>query len=155
MVNAFLLTRQWRDTREGIVLDFWWATEQGARWTQITKQEMVFFVLREDAVRIANKLVNLRAWRMAEVDLKTFRNLPVNALYFKHHRTARDAIDLLAQAGIPYWEADIKPHERYLMERFVTAGAIIESAGLLNDLKHTPVIQHYASNPKPIFNPKL
>ena len=43
MLNAFLLTRQWRDTREGIALDFWWATEQGACWTQITQQEIVFF----------------------------------------------------------------------------------------------------------------
>src|SRR5690606_5583827 len=39
------------------------------------------------------------------------------------HRTARDAQQLLDQAAIPYWEADIRPPERYLMERFVTAAA--------------------------------
>lgn len=142
MLNAFLLTRQWRDTREGIALDFWWATEKGACWTQITRQEMVFFVLRKDAGKIIKNFTNLRAWRMAEVELKTFRNLPVNALYFKSQRTARDALELLAQAGVSFWEADIKPHERYLMERFITASACIDIA--------TPL-----DNSKPILNPKL
>lgn len=142
MLNAFLLTRQWRDTREGIALDFWWATEQGACWTQITHQEMVFFALRKDAKKITAKLAGLHAWRMAEVELKTFRNLPVNALYFKSQRTARDAQELLSHTGIYFWEADIKPHERYLMERFITAGASIDIAESLN-------------NSKPILNPRL
>ncbi len=100
MLNAFLLTRQWRDTREGIALDFWWATEQGACWTQITQQEIVFFVLRKDAETIQTLFSGLRAWRMAEVVLKTFRNHPVNALYFKSQRSSRDAQEILAQAAM-------------------------------------------------------
>ena len=123
MLQAFLLTRQWRDTREGVVLDFWWATEQGACWTQTLGQEVVFFIARADAGEAAPLLRNLRHWRSAEVDLKTFRDQPVNALYFRSHRTARDAQQLFDRAGIHYWEADIRPPERYLMERFVTAAA--------------------------------
>jgi DNA polymerase-2 len=142
MLNAFLLTRQWRDTRDGIVLDFWWATEQGACWTQITQQEMVFFVLRKDAEKITKSLAGLRAWRLAEVGLKTFRNVPVNAIYFKSQRSARDALEILTQAAIGFWEADIKPHERYLMERFITAGASIDTAEPLN-------------SSKPLLNPRL
>ncbi len=141
MLNAFLLTRQWRDTRDGITLDFWWATEQGACWTQITGQEIVFFVLRKHADKITKELKNVRAWRMAEVELKTFRNLPVNALYFKNQRSARDAQERLAQNGIHFWEADIRPHERYLMERFITAGANIDIAA--------------TDNVYPIINPRL
>ncbi len=143
MLNAFLLTRQWRDTREGIALDFWWATEQGACWTQITQQEIVFFVLRKDAKKIQKLLAGLRSWRMAEVELKTFHNHLVNALYFKSQRTSRDAQEILAQATIALWEADIRPHERYLMERFITAGAQfdIESDSL--------------SSTKSILNPRL
>ena len=143
MLNAFLLTRQWRDTREGIALDFWWATEQGACWTQITQQEIVFFVLRKDAETIQTLFSGLRAWRMAEVVLKTFRNHPVNALYFKSQRSSRDAQEILAQAAIASWEADIRPHERYLMERFITAGAQID------------IEPNSLSNTKPILNPRL
>ena len=123
MPEAFLLTRQWRDTREGVLLDFWWATEQGPCWTQTLGQDVVFFIARADAPRTEEVLRNLRQWRRADVDLKTFRDQPVNALYFRSHRTARDAQQLLDRAGIHYWEADIRPPERYLMERFVTAAA--------------------------------
>jgi DNA polymerase-2 len=143
MLNAFLLTRQWRDTREGIALDFWWATEQGACWTQITQQEIVFFVLRKNAKKIQTLLVGLRAWRMAEVELKTFHNHAVNALYFKSQRTSRDAQEILAQAAISFWEADIRPHERYLMERFITAGAQID------------IDPNSLLGAKPIVNPRL
>lgn len=137
--NAFLLTRQWRDTRDGVVLDLWWATEAGSCWTQITGQEVVLFVLREQAEQIAMLLKSLRYWRMAPVELKTFHNQAVNALYFKQHRVARDAQDILQQQAIRFWEADIRPPERFLMERFITAAAHI---GI-----HT--------NTLPIVNPKL
>ena len=126
MTNAFLLTRQWRDTREGVVLDLWWATEQGSCWTQITGQEVVFFVERKHAPELPALFSRLRAWRMAEVELKTFHNQPVVALYFKQHRTARDAQDLLRQQDIAFWESDIRPPERYLMERFITAAAQLD-----------------------------
>ena len=141
MLNAFLLTRQWRDTRSGVALDFWWATEQGACWTQITGQEIVFFVLRKNAKKIQALLSALTAWRMAEVGLKTFHNKNVDALYFKSQRSARAAQDLLTKAGLGYWEADVKPHERYLMERFITAGAYIDIEA--------------PDNSRPILNPRL
>src|SRR5690606_18083622 len=112
MINAFLLTRQWRDTREGIAIDLWWATEQGSCWTQITRQEMVFFVLRDDAAQIQSLIKHLRNWRMAEVELKAFLNKPVNALYFKSHRAARDAQDIFRQHQIDCWESDVRPPER-------------------------------------------
>lgn len=126
MTNAFLLTRQWRDTREGVVLDLWWATESGSCWTQITGQEVVFFIEVKRAAELPALFSRLRGWRMGEVDLKTFHNQPVIALYFKQHRTARDALDLLKQHNINFWESDIRPPERYLMERFITAAAQVD-----------------------------
>lgn len=139
MTNAFLLTRQWRDTREGVVLDLWWATETGSCWTQIAGQEVVFFVRRDQVILIQQLLKSLRQWRMAEVDLKTFHNHPVNALYFKQHRTARDAQEILQRNDITVWESDIRPPERYLMERFITAAAQLD----IN------------TNAFPLINPKL
>lgn len=122
-IQAFLLTRQWRDTANGVVLDFWWATEKGPMWTSVTQQEVVFFVAREQAEAVATRLGNLRNWRMAEVPLRSFHNQPVNAVYCRTQRIARDAQQILEQASIACWETDVKPPERYLMERFVTAGA--------------------------------
>lgn len=126
MLNAFLLTRQWRDARDGITLDLWWSTESGPCWTQITGQELVFFILRSDISTAQSLLGNLHEWRFAEVELKTFSNQPVNALYFYSQRKAREAQKLFDTNGLSYWEADIRPPERYLMERFVTAAAQLD-----------------------------
>lgn len=123
VINAFLLTRHWRDTRDGVVLDFWWATDNGPLWTSVTRQETVFFVPREQAGEINVVLRSLHQWRMTEVELRNFHNQSVNALYCRSLKASREAQLKLEQAHIPFWEADIKPAERYLMERFVTAGA--------------------------------
>ncbi len=72
MTNAFLLTRQWRDTREGVALDLWWATEQGSCWTQITGQDVVFFALAilevllicSSAIVFAIALLTLLLWSL-------------------------------------------------------------------------------------------
>lgn len=121
MENAFLLTRQWRDTREGIQLECWWASNRGPICTFHTHLESVFFVERRAADEVARCLASLKNWRIAEVKLKTFRGQDVNAVYFLHHRTLKDAQKILAAADISTWEADIKPPERYLMERFIAA----------------------------------
>lgn len=138
MLNAFLLTRQWRDTNDGISLDFWWATDRGPCWTQITAQELVFFIARDDAEAISSLLRGLRRWRMGDVELKTFRNQPVTALYFRSQRIARDAQQRLDKAGFSFWEADIRPPERYLMERFVTAAALLEFTASADPLSTQP-----------------
>lgn len=149
MTCAFLLTRQWRDAYSpsgrapaGVTLELWWATERGPVWTQITGQEVVYFVPRDQADNIQTLLSRLRHWRMAPVELKTFRNQAVNALYFKSHRTGRDAQELLHQARIDCWEADIRPPERYLMERFITAGAQLD-------------VQQIPRDNTPLQNPRL
>jgi DNA polymerase-2 len=144
MPQAFLLTRQWRDTRDGIALDFWWATDQGPCWTQITGQEIVFFVARADAATVNTLLRGLKRWRMSEVQLHTYRYEPVNAVYFRSQRDSREAQQRLDKAAIHYWEADIRPPERYLMERFVTAAAQLD----LNSLDDSPTAQ-------PQLNPRI
>ena len=126
MLDAFLLTRQWRDSSTGVLLDFWWATEKGALWTQVPAQEIVFFVARSQVNNVSLLLKRFRGWRLADVNLKTFRNQPVSALYFNRQRDARAAQDLFAAQSIEFWEADIRPHDRYLMERFINAGARVE-----------------------------
>lgn len=126
MLHGFLLTRQWRDTRDGVLLDFWWATDQGPCWTQITAQEIVFFVPRQQTPAIHHLFKKLRGWRIAEVELKTFRDQLVSAVYFSSQRAARDAQEILLKNNIDCWETDIRPQERYLMERFITAGATID-----------------------------
>ncbi len=120
---AFLLTRHWQDTPRGLVLDFWWATDKGPVWTRHTGEEVVFFVARADMAQVASVLRSLQGWRWRELALSAYSGEPVNGLYFTTVRVARSAERLLREQRIRCWEADIRPHERYLMERFITASA--------------------------------
>lgn len=140
---GFLLTRHWRDTPSGVCLEFWWATEQGPVLTEIPNQEVVFFVPRDQVQAIEETLAPVPQWRMAQVPLSTFTHRAINALYFKQHKQARRALGLLTDAAIAHWEADIRPPERFLMERFITATALIEpsSDGRVR-LQHTADL-HY------------
>lgn len=124
---GFLLTRQWRDTPSGVCLEYWWASDKGPVLVEVPHQEVVFFVPRACAPLLHELFASLNDWRTAEVPLTTFTHQPVNAVYFKQHKQARQAQLLLSNAGIAKWEVDIRPPERYLMERFITATAEIDA----------------------------
>ena len=120
-LRAFLLTRQWRDTSKGLELSFWAASEQGPLRVVLDREEAVCFVER-DAVAGTDVLAGLRCRRRA-VDLATLEGgTPVDALYFRRQRDLVEARDLLRARGIVPCESDLKPIDRFLMERFVTAG---------------------------------
>jgi len=50
-----------------------------------------------------------------------FRHRPVMGLYSRSYRRLLDCARLLREAGVDVYESDIRPPERYLMERFITA----------------------------------
>ena len=117
-----MLTRQWRDTRQSsgggkgdINLSFWAATDRGPLRLSIPSQAAVCFIERSQTSE--NQLQTSRATRKA-VDLALMDGGPVDALYFRQQRDLLDARD----SGLPLHESDVKPADRYLMERFVHAG---------------------------------
>ncbi|MEJ1267324.1 hypothetical protein WDV93_07625 [Pantoea ananatis] len=58
---------------------------------------------------------------MQPLQLKDFRRRPVFGLYCRQHRQLQWVEKKLRESGIPLYESDIRPPERYLMERFITA----------------------------------
>ncbi len=61
-----------------------------------------------------------RADRRSERDLTTPQGAPVDALYFRSQRAMIDERERIRALGGAVFESDVKPHERFLMERFVT-----------------------------------
>src|SRR3546814_9074209 len=55
------------------------------------------------------------------LDLLDFEHLPVLGLYCRQHVQLMRLDTTLRRAGVDVFEADIRPPERYLMERFITA----------------------------------
>ena len=117
--QAFLLTRQWRDTPSGVELVFWAAAASGPIRIQIVQQEAVCFAVRGHvyAARVGA--------RSRSVELRTLEGALVDALYFPTQRALVDARRELRAAGVRLYESDLKPSDRYLMERFVTGGLLV------------------------------
>ena len=119
-LRAFLLTRQWRDAPDGLELSLWAASEQGPLRIVLDAEEAVCFVEREAAP--GNDALAGAACRRRALDLVTLEGVPVDALYFRRQRDLVAARDHLRARGVAAHESDLKPADRFLMERFVTAG---------------------------------
>lgn len=128
-MQAFLLTRQWRDTSGGIALDLWFASDRGPVQVEISGQEAVFFLRERDMVALG-QLHLPAAPRTGEATLRNVANEAVVPVYCSSQRLLRDAADQLRARDLPHWEADIRPADRFLMERFITGGAHIQGQAL-------------------------
>lgn len=118
-LEGFVLTRQWRDRDGGIALTFWLVTEEGPLRAVVRGTEAVMFA--ERGWRASSD-------RRAELKLTTLSGRPVDALYFRSQRGLRGERERLGARGHLPLEADIRPAERYLMERFITDGCTVTGA---------------------------
>ncbi|KJV35736.1 DNA polymerase II [Luteibacter yeojuensis] len=125
--RAFILTRQWRDTREGVALDLWLATEAGPRSVVITGQQAVAFVRESQAADVEAVIRHDAAFELKPLPLKTLGQEPVLGLYGQGYRAMLRLDKRLAERGIHLHEADIRPTDRFLMERFITASVTVEA----------------------------
>jgi len=125
-LEGFLLTRNWRDTRAGVELEFWFATDAGPLCALIQGERSVFF-LQRDQLEWARPLLDAtEGIEIKPVELSSFALVPVVGVYCAGYRQARRLADALRQLGVDPLEADINPADRYLMERFVMGSAILQ-----------------------------
>src|SRR3989344_3424580 len=125
-LRGFLLTRHWRDLPDGTELEYWLATEEGPKKVLLTQQTSVAFLPALHRTAAQAYLANLQGLEVKELDLKTFDQQPVLGVYARRFRDLGKLARALQPLGIPLYEADVRPHDRYLMERFITAGVLIE-----------------------------
>ncbi len=123
--KGFLLTRNWRDTRQGIELEFWFTTGQGPLCAVVRGERSVFFLAEDELERAREILASESAVEIKPVKLRSFSLVPVVGLYFNSYRRARRWADELRDRGLEPLEADINPAERFLMERFVAGSAVL------------------------------
>ncbi len=119
--QGFLLTRHWRDTPAGTQVEFWLATDNGPRLLRLPLQTSVAFIPAAQLERAQALLNNERGVELRPLSLKDFHQRPVLGLYCQQHRSLMDLDKQLRRAGVDVYEADVRPPERYLMERFITA----------------------------------
>jgi DNA polymerase-2 len=148
-LTGFLLTRHWGDGADGIELVFWAHSSAGPLRLVFTSQQAVCFTPADTVLDPAD-LPGLRLERK-RLRLHTLDGRPVDGLYFHHQRDLGRLRSLTKEVGIPLHESDIKPHDRFLMERFITAplevvGEAVEQGGYLEF--HNPGVRSGACDPR-------
>jgi DNA polymerase-2 len=120
-MRGFLLTRHWRDLDDGVELEFWLATEHGPRRVRVPGQSAVAFIPAEQREAAEFVLRGERGCELRELALTDFHHRKVAGLYCRQYRKLLGLEKKLRQHGVDVYEADVRPPERYLMERFITA----------------------------------
>jgi DNA polymerase-2 len=126
--QGFLLTRHWRDTSEGTEIEFWLATDAGPRQVRQMAQPSVAFVPEEQRETAEALLQGERGAELRALALADFQHRPVLGLYCRNYRHLLKLEKKFRQHGLDIYEADIRPPERYLMERFITAPVSFDPA---------------------------
>jgi len=128
--QGFVLTRRAKDTRHGLQLRYWLKTETGPVQVVIDHEQALFFVETAFAKQSVALLIDnqIDIGRINDLPLKTFNHKPVTALYFNFLRDFYSAREILKQHSIKCYEDDIRPEERYMMERFITASMTFTQA---------------------------
>ncbi|MDQ0072159.1 DNA polymerase-2 [Variovorax boronicumulans] len=125
-LNGFILTRHWRDAPAGTEIEYWLATDAGPIKVVLPSQTSVAFVATRHRTEVEAHLATMPGMEIRELALKTFHQEPVVGIYAKHFRQLGRLARALQAQNIPLLEADVRPHDRYLMERFLTAGVLAE-----------------------------
>ncbi|NEX62098.1 DNA polymerase II [Noviherbaspirillum galbum] len=150
--QGFLLTRHWRDTSAGTEIDFWLATDQGPQRVRLTNQPSIAFIPAEQREQAATLLRGERDCDLRMLTLKDFRGRPVFGLYCCHYRQLLKLEKRLREHGIDVYEADIRPPERYLMERFITAPVCFSD---LPGHQENGTVMNVPLKPSPGYRPAL
>jgi DNA polymerase-2 len=123
-INGFPLTRTQRDGPQGIEYTLWLTGREGAYAVSVTNAEAVCFVFVSDQTAIESCLKDLSGWALRPLALKSLSLKPVMGLYCKNLKVYWEVLKRLEAEQISLMEEDIRPVDRYLMERFIRTGAI-------------------------------
>ncbi|WP_191489750.1 DNA polymerase II [Pseudomonas sp. FEN] len=144
--QGFVLTRHWRDTPTGTQVEFWLATDNGPRHVRLPPQPSVAFIPAAHRQRAEALLHGERGVELRPLELLDFHHRPVLGLYCQQHRQLMNIEKRLRKGGVDVYEADIRPPERYLMERFITApvqfGGTANPDGPLLDTQMKPAADY-------------
>lgn len=149
-IKGFILTRRWRDVAAGTEIEYWLATDAGPRKVVLTAQASVAFVETRHRPTVEAQLAAMKGLELRELELKTFHHEPVLGVYATHFRHLGQLARALRPHDIPLLEADVRPHDRFLMERFITAGVVVEGGA-----KDGAAIFDCKLKPAPDYRPVL
>ena len=148
--QGFVLTRHWRDTPSGIEVELWLATDDGPQHVRLPYQTSTAFIPTVQCAQAQALLGDERGVEFRELALCDFQSRPVIGLYCQQHGQLMDIAQRLRRAGVDVYEADVRPPERFLMERFITAPVSFGGSAQANG----PLL-NTQMKPHPDYRPRL
>ena len=127
-VEGFLLTRHWRDTPQGIELAFGAWTPEGPVRILYPGQRAVCFVNRE--TRLDRPGAQHPTFERRRLELEDLNGDPVDGLYFRQQRDLNAFREMAGRSGLLLHESEIKPPDRFLMERFIKGPFTLAGRGV-------------------------
>lgn len=144
---GFLLTRHTKDINNALETSYWVKTPNGPLKLLVEQQQAVFFI-EQNTEQLALELLQKQGLMPAstkQLTLSTLNHKLVSAFYFNRLSDFYQARKALKSEDIICFEDDFRPEERYLNERFITAG--IEFSGELTTKRGISVIKNAKCRP--------
>lgn len=128
--HGFLLTRNQFDRNGKCVFEFWFKSGNSSIQVVVDDELPVCFISESDLSALTAQLdaLGLTKYEIKSVPLTTFHFEPIVAIYSQSLRDYYQLRDVAERANIELLEHDIRPVDRYLMERFIKGGALITGA---------------------------
>ena len=144
--EMFILTAEAEDSGGGCRLLFWCIGLEGPALIRIHDHRPIFFI---EGSRSAGKDASYARGRpdsggdgeagggglpagirceRRSLALAGLEGIPVDGLYFRTLKDYREARLRLSEMGIRMWESDVRPEDRYLMERFIAGSVRVRGA---------------------------
>lgn len=118
--SGFLLTRHQYDRNGYCCFELWVKTASGVKQLIVENERPVCFVKTEDVPVITELLTTNRiSFESGELNLTSFEEENMTALYCVSLRDYQALRKLAEAQKVELFEDDIKPVDRYLMERFI------------------------------------
>lgn len=130
-IDGYILTRQGKDVANKIEVAYWVKTPVGCLKVIPYKQQCIFFV-EQDALPL---LQGLPCIHIIEQTYHSFTHQNLFLLSCDSLKTQSQVVSLLEQNDHAYYEHDVRPEDRYLMERGIKGGVRVR--GYLSDDKKT------------------
>ena len=103
-------------------LCFWGTTGEQCVKVTISEQQSVCFI---ESSQVLNDAMNNLVFARKSLDLINLDGQGIDGLYFEHHFKQRNFAQTASDRGIRLYESDVKPADRFLMERFITGSCEI------------------------------
>ncbi|QSX38494.1 DNA polymerase II [Shewanella sedimentimangrovi] len=122
VISGRILTRANRLEQGQSVLEYYVATAQGPVQVIVRDQPWLAFCHQQDALQL-KRAVAQAGGQIKPLSLKSFEGQAVSALYSASARAHRQVRRMATDMGIRLFEDDIRPEQRFLIERFVALDA--------------------------------